>query len=197
MKSTGQTQERGKAKSKAQERDRKTIILFHRRSTLAIKVLAHLHKLFPLPGLCHHHQQSHINIDETLVAALTSLAIYTDDRKPWTSKAISHAASALLDDMTSGLPHTSLSTVLECILRQRIKPLFAKVKNWNITAQGRKAMGVGTVRAAYDDNGGSAFGEQAAKPWKFDKRYIMTVFRWVVMKMNVCLPILFPSFSYY
>ncbi len=69
------------------------------------------------------------------------------------------------------------------VLRERIRPLFDRSpKRDEITAQARRALN--PVARAYDEHDSPA-AEMARKPWKFSHAYILTVFRWLLLNMDV------------
>ena len=138
---------------------------FHATSLSGIQLLSHLQKLEPFLK------------DESVVAILTCLASFTDLSDPWTdSKARDHAYSLSEGYAASG----NLSSILTGLLRERIKPLFAKTKNPAITEQGRKAIDpLPSATTAHSDLDGEA------KPWKYRDSYIATVFQWVLRHLDV------------
>jgi len=73
------------------------------------------------------------------------------------------------------------------LLRERIKPLFAKSKNPAVTPAGRKAITPLPVPIEHGVD------EVEIKPWKYGDCYIVTVFEWVLQQLDVCSPFPYPS----
>ena len=116
---------------------------------------------------------------EPMVTILTCLASFTDLNDPWTCSEASHHAYILLKGFEAS---DNLSNTLTSLLQERIKPLFAKTKNPAITQQGRRAIdpisGSATIHSDLD-------GE--TKPWKYHDAYSVTVFQWVLKRLDVCI----------
>ena len=76
-------------------------------------------------------------------------------------------------------------SVVGAILKDNIRPLFAKSKTPTVTSQGRK--NIRTVHAASD----STLVDPGSKPWKYHHPYIVSVFRWLLRNLNVrvCLKV--------
>ena len=114
---------------------------------------------------------------------VTFLASFTDPRDPWTRPEASETANALLVDL---LRHGQKATpkfpsvLLASLLQDRVKPSFARIQTSTITEQGRKAKF--RLPSAVDFNDS----EVELKPWKFRDVYILTVFRWIMGKLDVC-----------
>ena len=114
---------------------------------------------------------------EHMVTILACLASFTDLNDPWTCSEASHHAYILLRGFEAS---KNLSNTFTSLHQERIKPLFAKIKNPAITQQGRRAMnpisGSATNRSDLD-------GE--TKPWKYHDAYSVTVFQWVLKHLDV------------
>ena len=114
---------------------------------------------------------------EPMVTILTCLASFTDLNDPWTCSEASHHAYILLKGFEAS---DNLSNTLTSLLQDRIKPLFAKVKNPAITQQGRRAIdpisGSATIHSDLD---------RETKPWKYHEAYSVTVFQWVLKHLDV------------
>ncbi|MCJ1311309.1 hypothetical protein MMC25_004980 [Agyrium rufum] len=106
------------------------------------------------------------------------VASYTDLRDEWTTSGAHNEATALLQAIFHGRPvlldKQTKTQLLATILRNRIKPLFAKTRNPAITAQGRKAKYPlpGAIEAMDD--------ETETKPWKYSDPCAVTVFQYIV-----------------
>jgi len=70
-------------------------------------------------------------------------------------------------------------SIVSAILKDDVRPLFAKSKNPAITSQGRK--NIRTVQVRYD----SIVVNPESKPWKCHQPYIVSVFRWVLQNLHV------------
>ena len=82
--------------------------------------------------------------------------------------------------MEQHLPPDHLPDLLHHLLQERVKPIFAKSKNPAITPQGRKAIDpLPTNDTMHSDL------DIESKPWKYRVVYIVTVFRWILMHLNV------------
>jgi len=128
-------------------------------------LLSHLQKLAPLSS------------KDSKTAVYTCLASFGDDSDPWTSSEAGKLARSLAEDMV--VPE-KISEVLHALLQEKIRPLFAKVKNPAVTQQGRKAIDPLPIdTTAHSDR------DVEAKPWKYRDMYIVTVFQWVLKHLNV------------
>lgn len=132
-----------------------------------LNILSHLHQNFPVTN------------DESTVHLLTCLASYTDLSDRWTSLEARNLSQALLEDYEKS---ERLPAILTDLLKERVKPLFAKSKNPAITPQGRKAIDpLPNNDFAHSDL------DAVAKPWKYRDVYIITVFQWIVGQVDVRL----------
>ncbi|MCJ1396759.1 hypothetical protein MMC18_009651 [Xylographa bjoerkii] len=141
-----------------------------------LRLLSHLTRL--VPSL----------YESPLQGLVTSLASFTDSRDPWTRSEASGTANALLLDVlgrASATDPMALSKLLASLLQDRVKPSFTKTKNPSITEQGRKANYRQLDVMDFSNS------EVELKPWKFRDVYIMTVFRWILGKLDVCSPIFY------
>ncbi|KAI9874184.1 MAG: hypothetical protein M1830_010096 [Pleopsidium flavum] len=140
-------------------------------STMAIRILLHLNAIAPIGG--HANPQ----------AVIVSLAAFTDKRDPWVTVKAFEMATRLLDgyaeDMT--LASGQYGPIIRAILKENIRPLFAKSKNPAITSQGRKS--IRPVRVGYE----SSVLDGETKPWKFRHVYIVSVFQWVLQHLDAAL----------
>ena len=119
--------------------------------------------------------------EDPSAALLTSLASFKDPRDPWTSQEASTEAHALLEhylDGTKGVPK-KLDALLTALLREKVKPLFAKSKSKEITEQGRKAISAVPCPFVSSDL------EATIKPWKHQDVYIVTVLKWILGQLTV------------
>lgn len=97
-------------------------------------------------------------------------------------------ATAPWSSSTSSPFPVTKSALFDHILSKIVKPIFARTKkNPDVTSEGRKAMSTNLMRTKHERSGGGVvFGkeEKHTKPWKYDKRYILTIFRWVLLNMD-------------
>ncbi len=118
---------------------------------------------------------------ETAVEALLCLSSFTDPLDPWTSQETFEEANLLLGqylNVIRGNPK-KLNDLLTRLLQEKIKPLFAKSKSKNITAQGRKAIRPPPGPFVPSDL------EATNKPWKYHDVYVVTAFKWVLEQLDV------------
>lgn len=109
------------------------------------------------------------------------MAAFTDERDPWATAEASHTATGLLQ---AYLNHTRQAKdyfllIVGAILKDSVRPLFARSKNPAITSQGRKNIRV--IHARYD----STVVDPESKPWRYQRPYIVSVFRWILQNLNV------------
>ena len=147
------------------EKDGTELRYFQSASYIGIKLIQDLNGFYPLEQLENH------------ASIITSLAVFTDEQDPWTTKRSTDRALFVLSihDRLSKSP----SVLVDHILRKTLKPLFASSKNPAITPQGRKA--IAPLPTKLD----TAVLEKDSKPWKYEKRYMITVFRWVLSNLDV------------
>ena len=115
--------------------------------------------------------------DEHALTILTCIASFTDLSDPWTCSKARECAYSLLESYAAS---DNLSTLLTGLLRERIKPLFARTSNLAVTLQGRKIIEpLPYTATAHSDLSGEA------KPWKYCNTYSVTVFQWVLSRLDV------------
>jgi hypothetical protein len=71
-------------------------------------------------------------------------------------------------------------SILGDLLKEKIRPIFARTKNIAITPAGRKNFHP-IPQARFD----SSFLERETKPWKFHDVYATTVLEWILSQLNV------------
>jgi tRNA nucleotidyltransferase (CCA-adding enzyme) len=147
-----------------------------------LRLLTHLHQLVPTPN------------SPPSVDLVTCLVSFTRLQDPWNSPAAHESATQLLASLLppseTALSKETLNLLTE-ILQTRVKPLFAKDPNSTLTEQARKA--------AYPLPGKllSSEAETVAKPWKFQDVWVVTVYQWVLSRLEESLiesqwPLLIP-----
>lgn len=142
------------------------------RSELAMDFLLESSKL--LPNLS---KPSPDNVADVLLAG----ACFKEST-PWTTSNSHGAASKLLDIWTqSSRKYGTFWPAIDLILRERIRPLFAKQKNPAITSAGRKNFHPQAL-PRFGSNGL----DESAKPWKTTDIYVASVLSWVLSQYKVC-----------
>lgn len=118
---------------------------------------------------------SSLSEDEDILALFVCLASFTYEDDPWNCRRVQQKALALINTY---LKPTLLPRILTRLLSDWVKPLFAKSRSSAITPQGRKSI------KSLPTNTHSDF-DIEAKPWKYRKMYIVTVFQWILKQLNV------------
>ena len=134
-----------------------------------LHLLSHLHSLAP------HLKQ------EPSVALYQCLAAFTDPEDQWNTPEAFREAQILYRsylDTFEDEPSKTQALVTRT-LNEKVRPLFARTKNLAITPQGRKAIQPLPGELQNSES------EAEAKPWKFRNLYIVTVFRWIVLHLDV------------
>lgn len=139
-------------------------------SSLAVSVLASLSALLPLSKAAN------------AVDIVISLASFTFVEDPWTSKESIAKSTEALKSFTAESSDRDPSpwSVMEQILKERVKPLFAKTKNPAITPGGRKNFHPVPL-PRFD----ASTLDPETKPWKFSEVYTTTVFAWIISQYSV------------
>lgn len=124
-------------------------------------------------------------------ATLITAAAFTNSDDAWTTASSATLARKLLDDHFQPQGDQSrdqdqyerASFIEDDVLTRFLRPLFARSRPATVTAAGRKAEFVEPGR--YDNAGADA---EAQKPWKYERRYAVTVFEWAVLQSDVGFP---------
>lgn len=143
------------------------------RFTLSISVLSLLAAQLPV--------EKAANKPDIVVA----LASFTSEHDPWTTKECATKTTELLHSFTTTIradADPSFWSVFEQVLKERIRPLFAKTKNPAVTATGRKNFHPVPL-ARFD----SSILDPESKPWKINDVYATTVFSFVIYQYRVGL----------
>ena len=143
------------------------------KSTLSISVLSLLAALLPI--------EKAANKADIVIA----LASSTSENDPWTTKECATKATELLHLFTTAMradADSSFWSVVEQVLKERIRPLFTKTRNPAVTAAGRKNFHPVPL-ARFD----SSVLDPESKPWKIHDVYATTVFSWVIYRYRVGL----------
>lgn len=141
--------------------------------------------------------------------ALLSVIAFTNRRDPWTSDSCAEIARSLLSETSGTIPlprlprdagaaggHSGEKTtpgtdqarfITEDVLTGFLRPLFVKSRPTTVTASGRPAaFPEPPPRYSQGDGFGGGGGDMAAtKPWKYARRYAVTVFAWAVENADV------------
>lgn len=143
------------------------------RLSLGVSVLSNLNTICPIEEA------------SDVVDIVTILASFTSEKDPWTTEQSHRQALEVLDTYVSrgrSDDASSLWSILEDVLKLRVKPLFAKTKNPAITSTGRKNLHP-TPAPRFD----YSLLDPETKPWKYRDVYSTTVFAWVLSNYQVRL----------
>ncbi|CDM31237.1 hypothetical protein CBS147339_60 [Penicillium roqueforti] len=137
------------------------------RSELALELILVLNK--PMAGLPNGRPD---NVADILLAG----ACFVNQQNPWVTSESYNATSML---MNVWVQDTHLANTfwpaIDFILKERIRPLFAKTKNSAITSAGRKNFHPQTLPRF-----GSSDLDASAKPWKTTDVYVESVLSWIL-----------------
>lgn len=137
------------------------------RSELALELILVLNK--PLAGLPNGKPE---NAADILLAG----ACFTNKQNPWATSDSYNAASMLMNvwvqDTRRG---NTFWPAIDFILRERIRPLFAKTKNPAISSAGRKNFHPQTLPRF-----GASDLDASTKPWKTTDIYVGAVLSWIL-----------------
>lgn len=111
-----------------------------------------------------------------------ALASFTSDNDPWTTSASATKAREALQSFTTNLRADAPSfwSIVEQVLKERVKPLFAKTRNPAITDAGRKNFHPVPL-GRFD----TSILDPESKPWKVHDPYATTVFEWIIAQYHV------------
>ncbi|KAF7716156.1 Uncharacterized protein PECH_005432 [Penicillium ucsense] len=133
------------------------------RSTLAIQLILQLSAKAPA---CLE--------DRTIVSApdvVLAAACFTDQSDPWTTEDSYEEASMYLN---VALQRERWS-IIDKLLKEKLRPLFTKIKNPAITTEGRKNFHP-TPLSRFD---GTVLNDEL-KPWKFNDIYATRILAWII-----------------
>ena len=122
---------------------------------------------------------------EASLELVVCLSSFTHAEDPWTNQASHSEASDLLKDYIKTLTSEpgKVQTLLTDLLREIVKPAFAKSKSSAITPAGRKA--ISALAPTFEPS----IDETTIKPWKYGQIYIVTVLEWTLSHLDVRLHI--------
>ncbi|KAJ5140076.1 hypothetical protein N7448_003484 [Penicillium atrosanguineum] len=132
------------------------------RSELAITLIHSLNKL--LPGLRDRSVASSPDV-------ILAVASFTSEEDPWTTEDSLMEADMHLNATCQSKPWP----IIERVLREKIRPLFAKTKNPAITREGRKNLHP-VPPTRFD---GSSL-DDSTRPWKNTDIYAASVLSWII-----------------
>ncbi|CAK7275122.1 hypothetical protein SEPCBS119000_006518 [Sporothrix epigloea] len=114
--------------------------------------------------------------DAQIVHTITALA---DAGQPWTTDLAAEKAKQMLADYFGPGNTNKQQWIVDSILKQYLRPLFARARPAAVTASGRKAAYVSqdTDRGAIGTENGES---PQAKPWKYVDLRAISVFAWAV-----------------
>lgn len=127
---------------------------------------------------------------ENATDIIIALASFSSTEDPWTTQETFTYATTLLNAFTSTIAtnkesNTTFWSVIEKILKDRIRPLFAKTRNPAITSAGRKNFH--PVPLPRFDAG---ILDPETKPWKIQDIYATAVLSWIIQQYKVRPPLL-------
>lgn len=115
---------------------------------------------------------------------MISVAAFANSDDAWTSAQSAEISGKLLQDRFQSRGKKDeerlAKFVAADVLSDFLRPLFSKSRPATVTASGRRAEFVEPGR--YDNASADA---EARKPWKYDRRYAVTVFEWAVLHSDV------------
>lgn len=114
------------------------------------------------------------------VALLAGISSFTDLSDPWTCESSQKAALDLLKSIMDDRDFEGRSQAFSVLLRQKMRPAFAKTRNPAITPQARKAMDPLPMHSSL-----SAGLEKTAAPWKYHEPSIVTVLGWIIGSLGL------------
>ncbi|KAF7621308.1 hypothetical protein AFLA_011611 [Aspergillus flavus NRRL3357] len=140
------------------------------RSRIALSVLATLSESLP------------VSKAENVADIVIALASFSSTEDPWTTQEAFTYATTLLNAFASTTAtnkesNTTFWSVIEKILKDRIRPLFAKTRNPAITSAGRKNFH--PVPLPRFDAG---ILDPETKPWKIQDIYATAVLSWIIQQ---------------
>ncbi|PKX99540.1 Tti2 family protein [Aspergillus novofumigatus IBT 16806] len=133
---------------------------------LAVSVLSGLDSLLQIQKSAH------------AMDVITALASFTSEEDSWTTRDAYTKSRRILQSFVTnahGEADSSFWSLVERILKGRIKRVFAKTKNPAITAEGRKNFHPVPL-PRFD----ASIIDPATKPWKISDVYATTVLAWVI-----------------
>ncbi|KAB8239211.1 Tti2 family protein [Aspergillus alliaceus] len=119
---------------------------------------------------------------ENVADVVIVLASFTSKGDPWTTEEAFASATTLLDTfisatVTDAENNAPFWSVIERILKERIRPLFAKTRNPAITSSGRKNFHPIPL-PRFD----ASVLDPETKPWKNQGVYATTVLSWIIQE---------------
>lgn len=145
------------------------------RSELALDLLLALSKSLPnTPKPCPD------NIADVLLAG----ACFKNQADPWATSGTHEAASKLIDTWAEiTRQNNTFWPAIDIVLKEKIRPLFAKTRNPAITRAGRKNFHPQTL-PRFGSNGL----DESAKPWKTTDVYVASALSWILSQYSVGSP---------
>ena len=108
------------------------------------------------------------------------LATFSEPQDPWTTEESHSESKEMLRESTfEPLDETERNSLLARLLREKVKPSFAKSKNADVTKAGRKAIAPLPLPMEH------SIDERELKAWKYRDVHIVTVFDWVLKQLDV------------
>lgn len=107
---------------------------------------------------------------------ILAMASFTSEQDPWTTERSMDEASMHLNVTLQW----GKWTMIERVLKEKLRPLFTKAKNPAITSEGRKNFHP-IPRTRFD---GSVL-DDSTKPWKSTDIYATSVLSWIISQYEV------------
>lgn len=148
-----------------------------RKRSSSLKEVAEFHQLSYYALSCLSFTSLQVGEGE-LASVVTSVAAFTDTNDPWTTTKTHEAACKLIHKIATSLGHARMENLLSTILRDSVKPAFAKTENTRLTQQARRSLHPEQSRTV--DTGDDA----DQKPWKYRIVHIPTVFWWILLQLR-------------
>lgn len=108
--------------------------------------------------------------------AVTAMAIFTSEQEPWSTTETATEACMFINVACQD----RMSSILERLLKEKIRPLFSKSRNPAVTREGRKDLHPVPL-PRFD---GSIL-DDSTRPWKNTDIYATSLLRWIVSQYTV------------
>ncbi|EFR04772.1 hypothetical protein MGYG_07779 [Nannizzia gypsea CBS 118893] len=136
------------------------------KATVGLRVLLHILPIVLADGTKHAED------------ILPSLAMFNSSSDPWTTDEAARMTTKLLQEYELKLREEDLfGTIIEDILRKKVKPAFSKTKTPAITPAGRK-----DIHPIPQPSFDPTLFDTGTKPWKFKEGYIVSILSWIVTR---------------
>jgi hypothetical protein len=108
-------------------------------------------------------------------------ACFANEQNPWVTSDSHDAATMLMNVWVQDARQSkTIWSAIDFILKERIRPLFAKTKNSAITSAGRKNFHPQALPRF-----GASDLDQSAKPWKTTDVWVASALSWIISQYQV------------